>query len=140
MPISKQTRWTLGWALSAVALGAFAQSEIQGVAAPTGGPVPKTISVPQSRLSAADKDGKNFLHSNMNYAQTRYYPAAQINTGNVAKLKPAFIVQTEVLESMETAPIVIDGIMYITTRTTMSTRWTRSPARSSGTTSTRWGR
>ena len=72
MPSSNKTRWTLGWALSAVALGALAQSEIQGVAAPTGGPVPKTISVPQSRLNAADKDGKNFLHSNMNYAQTRY--------------------------------------------------------------------
>ena len=41
--------------------------------------------------------------------------AAQINTSNVAKLKPAFIFQTEVLESMETAPIVVDGIMYITT-------------------------
>ena len=51
----------------------------------------------------------------MNYAQTRYYPAAQINTTNVAKLRPAFQFQTEVLESMETAPIVVDGIMYITT-------------------------
>jgi PQQ-dependent dehydrogenase (methanol/ethanol family) len=51
----------------------------------------------------------------MNYAQTRYYPAAQINSGNVAKLRPAFTFQTEVLESMETAPIVVDGVMYITT-------------------------
>ena len=69
----------------------------------------------QSRLNAADKDGANFLHSNMNYAQTRYYPASQINTGNVAKLRPAFQFQTEVLESLETAPIVVDGVMYITT-------------------------
>ncbi|MBC7727531.1 MAG: hypothetical protein H7242_07915, partial [Microbacteriaceae bacterium] len=82
--------WALTLVFAATALGAQAQSEIQGVAAPTGGPVPKTISVPQARLTAADKDGVNFLHSNMNYAQTRYYPAAQINTGNVAKLRPAF--------------------------------------------------
>ena len=95
-------------------LGAQAQ-EIQGGAAPTGTPVPKNVSVSQAQLDGADKDSANFLHSNMNYAQTRYYPAAQINTSNVAKLKPAFIFQTEVPESMETAPIVADGIMYITT-------------------------
>jgi PQQ-dependent dehydrogenase (methanol/ethanol family) len=104
----------LATVLALASLGAQAQ-EIQGAAAPTGGPVPKSISVPQGKLDAADKDGANFLHSNMSYAQTRYYPAAQINSGNVASLRPAFIFQTEVLESMETAPIVIDGIMYITT-------------------------
>uniref|UniRef100_UPI0011D1BB55 outer membrane protein assembly factor BamB family protein n=1 Tax=Ideonella sp. B508-1 TaxID=137716 RepID=UPI0011D1BB55 len=94
---------------------AQAQAEIQGAAAPSGNPVPRSISVSQGQLDAADRDGANFLHSNMSYAQTRYYPAAQINAGNVAKLKPAFTFQTEVLESMETAPIVVDGIMYITT-------------------------
>ena len=94
---------------------AFAQAEVSGQAAATGAPVPKNISVPQARLDGADKDGSNFLHSNGSYAQTRYYPAAQINTGNVAKLRPAFQFQTEVLESMETAPIVVDGIMFITT-------------------------
>ncbi len=111
------------WAASFIAAGllaavpaAFAQPEVSGGAnAATGGPVPKNVSVPQARLDAADKDSTNFLHSNMNYAQTRYYPAAQINTGNVAKLRPAFSFQTEVLESMETAPIVVDGVMYITT-------------------------
>ncbi len=107
-------RTALAVAVSWAALSAQAQ-EIQGGAAPTGTPVPKSISVSQARLDGADKDGANFLHSNMNYAQTRYYPAAQINTTNVARLKPAFIFQTEVLESMETAPIVVDGIMYITT-------------------------
>ena len=89
--------------------------EVQGGAAATGSPVPKDISVAQAKLSAADRDSANFLHSNMSYAQTRYYPASQINTKNVGKLKPAFVFQTEVLESMETAPIVVDGIMYLTT-------------------------
>ncbi len=102
-------------ACAALTGGAWAQAEISGQAAATGAPVPKTVSVSQSRLDGATKDGANFLHSNMDYAQTRYYPAAQINTSNVAKLRPAFQFQTEVLESMETAPIVIDGIMYITT-------------------------
>ncbi|MCO5975233.1 PQQ-dependent dehydrogenase, methanol/ethanol family [Ideonella sp. NS12-5] len=105
----------LGAVLWTAAGAARAQAEIQGAAAPTGSPVPKSVSVSQGQLDAADRDGANFLHSNMSYAQTRYYPAAQINAGNVAKLKPAFTFQTEVLESMETAPIVVDGIMYITT-------------------------
>jgi len=102
-------------ALSAVALGAQAQSEIQGGGATKGTAVTKNVSVSQGQLDAADKDSANFLHSNMSYAQTRYYPATQINTKNVSSLKPAFTFQTEVLESMETAPIVVNGIMYITT-------------------------
>lgn len=107
-------RSAIAAALALLSLGAGAQ-EIQGGAAPSGTPVPKAVMVPQARLDGADKDASNFLHSNMSYAQTRYYPAAQINTTNVSRLKPAFMFQTEVLESMETAPIVVDGIMYITT-------------------------
>jgi len=94
---------------------ALAQVEISGQTTATGSPVPKTVTVSQAQLDAADKDSSNFIHSNMNYAQTRYYPATQINTKNVAKLKPAFQFQTAVLESMETAPIVVDGVMFITT-------------------------
>ena len=77
--------------------------------------VAQNISVDQGKLTAAAKDSNNFLHSNGSYEQTRYYPAKQINSGNVGKLRPAFTFQTEVLESMETAPIVVDGVMYITT-------------------------
>ena len=77
--------------------------------------VGKSISVQQSQLTAADKDVNNNLHSNGSYAQTRYNLNKQINADNVSKLRPAFTFQTEVLESMQTAPIVIDGVMYITT-------------------------
>src|SRR4051794_4161196 len=98
-------------ALGLFSAAAFGQAEVTGQAAATGSPVPKTISVSQAQLDAADKEASNFLHSNMSYAQTRYYPAAQINTSNVAKLRPTFTFQTEVLESMETAPIVVDGVM-----------------------------
>ena len=116
----QERNWRLRAALSVAFVGAsLAPSshaqEIQGGAAATGSPVPKAVSVSQGQLDKADRDGANFLHSNMNYAQTRYYPASQINTRNVGKLRPVFTFQTEVLESMETAPIVIDGIMYVTT-------------------------
>ncbi len=104
-----------GVAVAAAWVATAGAQEIQGGAATSGAGVPKAVAVGQARLDAADRDGANFLHSNMSYAQTRYYPASQINTGNVAKLRPAFTFQTAVLESMETAPIVVDGVMYLTT-------------------------
>ncbi len=107
--------WVAGAAVLAATTGFSMAQEVQGGAAPTGAPVPKNISVSQGQLDAAGKDGANFLHSNMSYEQTRYYPASQINSKNVGKLRPVFTFQTEVLESMETAPIVVDGIMYVTT-------------------------
>ena len=77
--------------------------------------MPNFGSVSQSMLDNAGKDSKNWLHPNGSYEQTRFYPANQINTGNVSKLRPAFVVQTAVLESMETAPLVVNGVMFLTT-------------------------
>jgi alcohol dehydrogenase (cytochrome c) len=71
--------------------------------------------VTQDQLNAAAGDSNNFLHTNGNYDQTRYFPGKQINTSNVGKLHPAWIFQTEVKESQETTPIVVNGVMYVTT-------------------------
>src|SRR5690349_4046386 len=81
----------------------------------TTGDVGKAINVPQAALTAADTQSKDWLHTNGGYAQTRFYPGKQINAGNVKNLRTAFMFQTEVRESMETAPIVADGVMYMTT-------------------------
>lgn len=75
----------------------------------------KVTKVTQEMLNRAGTDTRNWLHSNGNYAQTRYYPGSQINAQNVKNLKAAFVFQTEVVESMETAPIVVDGVMFLTT-------------------------
>jgi alcohol dehydrogenase (cytochrome c) len=71
--------------------------------------------VTQDLLNRAAGDGNNFLLTNGDYNQQRYYPNRQINRGNVARLKPAWIFQTAVKESMETSPIVVNGTMYVTT-------------------------
>jgi alcohol dehydrogenase (cytochrome c) len=71
--------------------------------------------VSQGQLNKADKDANNFLLTNGNYAQTRFYPAKQINRDNVKNLHVAWIFQTEVKESLETSPIVVNGVMYVTT-------------------------
>src|SRR5712672_2897447 len=69
----------------------------------------------QDRLNAADKNANGFLLTNGNYAQTRFHPARQIGRHNVKNLHVAWIFQTEVKESLETSPIVVDGVMYVTT-------------------------
>ena len=74
-----------------------------------------SVAVSQESLGAAGRQDANWLHTNGNYDQTRYYPGTQINTKTVKGLSAKFVVQTEVLESMETAPIVVDGVMFITT-------------------------
>src|SRR6201986_4002240 len=71
--------------------------------------------VSQQQLNNAHKDGENFLHTNANYEQTRFYPNAQIKRGNVRHLHPAWIFSTEVKESLETSPIIVNGVMYVTT-------------------------
>jgi alcohol dehydrogenase (cytochrome c) len=73
------------------------------------------IYVTQDQLSNAHKQADYWLHTNGNYAQTRFYPGKQINIANVKNLRPEFSFQTEVRESMQTAPIVVSGIMYMTT-------------------------
>src|SRR5712664_3126078 len=71
--------------------------------------------VTQDKLNAADKSVNDFLLTNGNYAQTRFHPARQIERGNVKNLHVAWVFQTEVKESMETTPIVVNGVMYVTT-------------------------
>src|SRR4051794_37551947 len=71
--------------------------------------------VTQELLNGADKSTKDFLHTNGNYAQTRFYPGKQISRDNVKNLHVAWIFQTDVKESLETSPIVVDGVMYVTT-------------------------
>ncbi len=88
--------------------------EVEQAKATTGTSAPAK-SVSQDQLNAAASDANNFLHTNGNYDQTRYFPGKEINTSNVGKLHPAWIFQTEVKESQETTPIVVDGVMYVTT-------------------------
>ncbi|MBX3667364.1 MAG: PQQ-binding-like beta-propeller repeat protein [Rhodocyclaceae bacterium] len=106
----------LAFGLAAVS-GSAMSEEIQGPMGTSGGPatITKAPTVSQQQLNGADQQTANWLHTHGGYAQQRYYGGSQINAGNVATLRPEFTFQTEVRESMETAPIVVDGIMYMTT-------------------------
>ena len=96
----------------ALVLGFVGAISSQAWSADAGAPA---APVSQEQLNAAAADESNFLHTNGSYTQTRYFPGKQINASNVGKLHPAWIFQTEVKESMETTPIVVNGVMYVTT-------------------------
>ena len=76
---------------------------------------PAIPSVSQAMLNNAAKDSKNFLATNGNYDQTRFHPADEITAKNVKGLHVAWIFQTDVRESTETSPIIVNGVMYVTT-------------------------
>lgn len=114
MQVLRLSTWAAAL-LCAVASSPTAQ-EIQGQRPRAAAPfVIKSPNVTQAMLNDADRQTANWLHTNGGYAQTRYFPGTQINASNVKRLRPAFMFQTEVKESMETAPIVVDGVMYMTT-------------------------
>ena len=71
--------------------------------------------VTQAMLNGAANDGRNFLATNGDLKQQRFYPNGDINRSNVKGLHVAWIFQTDVRESLETSPIVVNGVMYVTT-------------------------
>ena len=101
----------LGGAALLVGLSAGAQAQETD----TGTLYGDMATVTQDMLDRAAGDGNNFLHTNGNYAQTRFHPSRQINVLNVGDLRPAWIFQTDIVETMETSPIVVNGTMYVTT-------------------------
>ncbi len=108
----------IAFAVTGLAIGAGAAQaqEISGAATTVSKAMSSNlVPITSQMLEKAAADPKNWIHSNGNYDNTRYYPGTQINTGNVARLRPAFVFQTAVLESMETAPIVVNGVMFLTT-------------------------
>ena len=100
----------VGWCIALFSISSVQSQEVGG-----GTLYGDMLTVTQDMLDRAASDSNNFLHTNGNYKQTRYYPARQINVGNVHRLQRAWTFETEVVESLETTPIVVNGVMYVTT-------------------------
>jgi len=66
-------------------------------------------------LGAAGSDAKNWLLGGKTYANDRYSALNQITAENVTSLTPVALVQTGMTASFETTPVVVDGVMYVTT-------------------------
>jgi alcohol dehydrogenase (cytochrome c) len=70
--------------------------------------------VPYARLVQTDHDSASWLTYSGNYAAQRYSRLGQINARNVASLHVAWVYQATASGTIETTPVVADGVMYIT--------------------------
>src|SRR5437867_7050124 len=82
------------------------------------GPSPNTM-VTGDMLQKAASSGDWLMYGH-NYWNNRFSPLSAINASNVKNLVPRMVLQTgtEKLGSFETTPVVVNGIMYVTTPVT----------------------
>lgn len=78
-------------------------------------PASMRVEVTDSMMRGAAADESNWLLHGRTYDNQRYSPLRQITAQNVRSLTLATLVQTGMTASFETTPLVVNGIMYITT-------------------------
>jgi glucose dehydrogenase len=71
--------------------------------------------VTQEMLDRAAGDANNFLHTNGDYTQKRYHPAAQIQRRDVRRLRRPGSSRPRSGDRWNLLPIVVNGVMYVTT-------------------------
>jgi alcohol dehydrogenase (cytochrome c) len=62
----------------------------------------------------AQEDPATWRTYGKNYSAWRYSELKEINTGNVARLAPKWIYQSNIPGNFETTPLIFDGLMYAT--------------------------
>jgi alcohol dehydrogenase (cytochrome c) len=70
--------------------------------------------VPYARIARAERDSASWLTYSGNYSGHRYSSLAQVTTANVASLRAVWVYQAGSPGSLETTPLVADGVMYVT--------------------------
>src|SRR5471032_540884 len=73
------------------------------------------VTVTDDMLKNAARDENNWLLHGRTYDNQRYSPLKQINRLNVKHLVPVAIIQTGVANSFEATPLVVNGVMYVST-------------------------
>ena len=71
--------------------------------------------VTSERLLDASREPQQWLMYSGAYDGSRFTPLDQINRSNVQRLALQWVFQTRVRGQHETTPLVIDGVMYLTT-------------------------
>jgi alcohol dehydrogenase (cytochrome c) len=72
------------------------------------------VTVSDAMMRDASSSRSDWLLHGRDYTNQRYSPLTQINSGNVHSLKPVAIVQTGMVASFEATPVVVHGVMYLT--------------------------
>jgi glucose dehydrogenase len=78
-------------------------------------PLAASAQVPYDRVLNSDKEPQNWLTYGGNYYDQRFSGLQQLTPQNVARLRLAWAYQpNRPAGNVETSPIVVDGIMYVT--------------------------
>lgn len=77
-------------------------------------PAGVNLNVTDAMMLNADKDQSNWVLHGRTYDNQRFSPLRQITTENIRNLVPVALVQTGMPASFETTPMVVNGVMYIT--------------------------
>ncbi len=75
---------------------------------------PSWCQITNDRLLHADSEPQNWLTYSGSYKGWRYSKLDQINRQNAKDLKLAWVYQMTVTHRVETTPLVVDGVMYLT--------------------------
>jgi alcohol dehydrogenase (cytochrome c) len=78
-------------------------------------PINTDVSVTAKQQLDAARDRNNWVLYGRTYNNQRFSPLQEITVKNVRRLHPVAIIQTGVVGSFENSPIVVNGIMYIST-------------------------
>src|SRR5690349_5653845 len=68
-----------------------------------------------ARLRKADAEPGQWLSIGRTTDEQRFSPLAKITTGNVSQLGLAWFADFETNRGQEASPLVIDGVLYVTT-------------------------
>ena len=75
---------------------------------------PKPAQVDTARLLKADSEPGQWLAVGRTYDEQRFSPLTKIDTGNVSQLGLAWHYDLDTNRGQEASPIVIDGVLYVT--------------------------
>ena len=75
--------------------------------------------VTAERLINADNEPGSWLAAGRDYREQRFSPLDQINDTNVSKLGLAWYADIDTERGQESTPVVVDGVMYLTTAWSM---------------------
>ncbi len=77
------------------------------------------VAVNESRILAAEDDTANWLSHGRTYAEQRYVPLSNINPGNIDRLGLAWHFDFPTRRGIESTPLIIDGVMFVTSSWSM---------------------
>jgi quinohemoprotein ethanol dehydrogenase len=77
------------------------------------------VKVDAARMNNADRDAANWLSYGRTYSEQRFSPLTKITSDNAKQLGLAWFADLDTNRGQEATPLVIDGVMYVSTAWSM---------------------